>query len=447
MKTRKEFIKNCCYPKLPPNTCSIRRFYSTKTHKQKWLWLGGRLKKDRSTNCFLLTAQSVQIKCTVSPDCHLSFDFTGNKNNHSPQKKILWENAFSLLRDGDCMVINIQKAHILNSREIQEIGQIVLISVCTTQILESSGTEKQQSDWFDFLSWIQMAMQQIGLFPVKTPSLLNTVGSEPELDVFETNLNLKNGVQKMFLPTSPEIYMKRLLCRGWTDIFEIKKCFRNNESGIFNSCEFYLLEWYRAYSPLENLIEDLSYLIQFLSQKFQYSGSVVLKKTSMKYLFKKHVKMDLKPDSSKQDFINQLKKLSVPFNTSQSISDLFYLLFLNRIEPFIDKDIPLIIYDYPPFQKAYAKINEKGWVSRFEFFWKGMELANAFDEVVKPEEQERRFREEHQKRSRKLPIPKELLKDMKGGMPLSSGIALGLDRLFMAFTKLKRIQQLQCFLD
>ena len=447
MKTREELIKHCCYPELPIQTCSLRRFYSHISDSQNWLWVGGKLTQLLdSGEGFVLSAQSIQIKCFLSPNCHLSFKFENKKNSQSTQKIFKWNKISSLLREGDSVVIGLKNTHVVDNKEIHKIEQIVLVSVCTTKVLKSPSTEKYQRQWFDFLKWTREAMELINLFPVKTPSLLNAVGSEPDLNIFETTLYSKTGSRKMFLPTSPEIYMKRLLCRGWTDIYEIKKCFRNMEFGSLNSCEFYLLEWYRAYSPLNVLIEDLSYLFQFLSRKFEYKEFAPFKTISMKELFKEYLTMDLNPDSSKQDFINQLKKMLIPFDASQSLDDLFYLLFLNGIEPFIDGNTPLIIYNYPPFQKAYAQINKEGWASRFELFWRGMELANAFNEVVNPKEQEKRFHEEHQKRKQKLPIPSELLEDMQGGMPVSSGVALGLDRLFMIFTQTTSIQKAQCFL-
>ena len=127
------------------------------------------------------------------------------------------------------------------------------------------------------------------------------------------------------------------------------------------------------------------------------------------------------------------------------------MLFLNYIEPYLDKEVPLIIYDYPVFQKAYARIGKEGWALRFEFFWKDMELANAFDEVIESGEQLERFQNDNLKRKKcekkEVPLAYSLLNDMEAGMPPSAGIALGLDRLFLAFKGLDDISKIRFFTE
>ena len=306
--------------------------------------------------------------------------------------------------------------------------------------------ERIFSLWFAFLRDIRSILEKRGLKPVETPSLVKCPGTEPELDPFE----IKGSGSKKFLITSPEMHLKRLLCQGFTNIYEIKKCFRNNELGRFSSSEFYLLEWYRAYKPLSFLIEDLQEILQGLAKKIKCAVPPPIQKVSMKELFKKHLNIHLKTTDSKKDFIKYVQAKNIPFSQTHSTSDLFHLLFLNGIEPHLDPSTPLIIDNYPPFQKAFAKINKAGWASRFEFFWKGFELANAFDEVTDPIEQKRRFAEhlKTRKKQNKTTVPedKELLKDMKNsGMPPSAGIALGLERLFIAFYNLKNILMLPFF--
>ncbi len=296
---------------------------------------------------------------------------------------------------------------------------------------------RRQKEWFAFLDLVHLAMQKAGLQRVETPTLTDCMGTEPDLNFFETSLLEKAGHRTLFLSPSPEMNMKRLVCQGWTDIYEIKKCFRNREDGPLNSTEFSMLEWYRTKAGLDQIIKDLNFLLDFLSQKM--GGHLVPqpKKISMKKLFRHYLDMELKPQASKEDFIPVLKKHAIPFKSFHDLSDLFHLLWLNKIEPYLDPEIPLIVSDYPSFQKAYARLNTKGWAMRFELFWQGMELANAFDEVTDPKEQRRRFQAERQTRKTKgqpeIPFPDTLLKAMEKGMPHCAGVALGLDRLFMAF--------------
>ncbi len=305
-----------------------------------------------------------------------------------------------------------------------------------------------QEKWVDFLGFTHQAMRSLKLQVVRTPSLLRATGLEPEIEAFETQLKpfLGGKGERRFLPTSPEIPMKQLLCQGFKNIYEIKQCFRNSEKGPLNHTEFYLLEWYRTHTPLSTLTEDLNTMIGFLSQKMGKDSFPAIQKFSMRHLFQKHLSFELRPDNTKQDFKAVLKKKSLPFKSSDTLSDLFHLLFLNGIEPYLPSG-PLVIYNYPPFQKAYARLNKEGWALRFEFFWKGMELANAFDEVRDFEEQKARFEAENKVRRQQKkparPVPQALLNGMKKTpLPPCVGIALGLERLFMALTGLKNIHSL-----
>ncbi|MDE0119345.1 MAG: hypothetical protein OXM55_04970 [Bdellovibrionales bacterium] len=454
MKTRNDFIQYCCYPFLPAKSFSVSYLYhfNHKTHLTKH-WLGGRITGEVKANNFSLSAQSHKVNCFVSENDRLFFDF--NKN----AKSLTWKEVFSFLREGDHLLVQLSSDEFKNKTqsaslyEISNIEKIVLVSVNKTEKMLSSSTavvQKQQS-WFDFLDEVHKGMRELGLKRVATPTLVDCPGTEPDLDFFETELYFSTEARKkkMFLISSPEIYMKRLLCCGWTDLYEVKKCFRNKEAGLLNYSEFYMLEWYRAYSHLPILIEDLQFFLNYLSNKITGSSFPKLKKISMKELFKQKVGMELHPSSAKEDFIRELKNKNIPFEESGDIEDLFYLLFLNEIEPHLDQKTPLVIYDYPPFQKAYARIGPEGWASRFELFWKGMELANAFDEVITKEEQNSRFEEDirkrHEQEKQKVPSSHKLLDDMQAGMPPCSGIALGLDRLFLAFKGLKSIDQIRLF--
>ena len=453
MKTRADLIQSCCYPILPEKSGSLYHFYNSnnKAHLTKQ-WLGGRITGEAKADTFSISAQLHEIKCFVSAECRLFFDFDENA------KHVAWKEVSSLLREGDHLLVQLDsdwRKNIVQHNslhEIRNIKKLILISVNKTDkmLSSSSAVVREQQSWFDFLEEVHRGMKELGLKRVATPTLVDCPGTEPDLDLFETELYSPSEVRKkIFLTSSPEMYMKRLLCRGWADIYEVKKCFRNKEIGQINHSEFYLLEWYRAYASLNILIEDLQSFLNFLSEKITGSSFPQLKKVSMQELFKKRLNMELRPSSSKEDFIHELKKKNIPFEKSWDIEDLFYLLFLNEIEPHLDHKTPLIIYDYPPFQKAYARIGPRGWASRFELFWKGMELANAFDEVIGTEEQKERFEEDAFKRQKRgkqaVPPAHKLLDDMQAGMPPSSGIALGLDRLFLAFKDLNSIDQIRLF--
>ena len=432
MKNRQDLLGYCTYPFLPKKaSCSLEAFTKNRIHRD---WLGGSLIGKILKDSFVLRSQSQKMSCSVSPKCLVFSDF------HSNSQGLLWTDLFSFFKEGDHLMLSTEEADFAEEdliKELKNIKKIVLLSVNKEQKKKFvvSNLENQKK-WFQFLDKVSKAMQALGLKQVTTPSLVDCPGTEPDLDFFSVSKN-------KFLSSSPELPLKRLLCRGLTDVYEIKKCFRKEELGPHHHPEFYMLEWYRAYSDLNVLIEDLYFLLNFLSEKQKFPP---LKEISMQELFKECIGINLEPHFSRKDLASELKKNNIPFNSSLTIDDLFYLLFLNKIEPHLEKKTPTIVYDYPPFQRAYSRVNSKGWASRFELFWQGMELANAFDEIIKPEEQARRFQEDNLKRKNKgrMPIPEanDFLKDMEKGMPPTAGIALGLERLFMVFHNLKDIKHL-----
>ena len=474
MKDRKNLIQQCRYPFLPKNSFSLSRFLSGLKNKtfpldgEAGFWLGGSLTDPIDLTGFSLNSQFQTIKCFVSKTASLFFDFNKEAKNYK------WSKVFSHLRPGDHLLLYIQnpkqkylspacrvlnkssstssKPHLL-SGEIKNIQKLVLLSVNKKpKNLHSDFfvAVRHQADLLEFLNTVHKALKKMGLKQVSTPCLIDSPGTE--LDMFETQFyspRKEKSFKKLFLITSPEINMKRMICQGYTDIYEITKCFRNKELGPTHHLEFYLLEWYRAYASLNALIKDLKYLLNFLSQKTRACQFPPLRCVSVQKLFHQHVGMTLSPVSSKKDFALFLNKKNIPFKKSASTEDLFHLLFLNEIEPKLDPETPFIVYNYPVFQKAYARIGPKGWAFRFELFWKGMELANAFDEVIEDSEQKQRFIEEqfNRQKTSKPPVPfsRDLLKNMRGGMPPSAGIALGLDRLFLAFKGLHNINQTKLF--
>ena len=292
-------------------------------------------------------------------------------------------------------------------------------------------------EWEGFLDFVKSFFKGRGLLHVGTPTLLKAVGTEPHLEPFITKISLKEGEQKAFLPTSPELSLKKFLCLGGTDFFEIKKCFRNGEFGPLHQPEFFLLEWYRAFFSLEDLIEDLYCFLDYVTKLSLFKGSSCsVEILTVRELFLKHLGFSLTPHTGEEELKNLLKKKEIPFSKEQTFEDMFHLLFLNSIEPQFPRDRPVIVKDYPPALRAYSRLNEEGWASRFELYWRGMELANAFHEVNQSWEQEALFKKELEKNSSLYrPIDEEFLSLMKKGMPPSSGIALGLDRLFAALCK------------
>ena len=308
---------------------------------------------------------------------------------------------------------------------------------------------KKSQNWFEFVRAVQDFFLSQGFCPVETPALVKSPGTEPHLEFFSTIKNTKGVQNKMWLSPSPEMHLKKILCRGGKNIFEIHKCFRNNESSSQHLREFYMLEWYRAGAELDSLADDLEKLLEYLKEKKLVSFPLKpFKVFSVSELFKSCCEVDLTPKSKARDLIPALKKFQIPFDVSGSFEEFFHLLFLNKIEPCLIPETPAIVRYYPPSLRAYSRLSAQGWAERFEFYWQGLELANAFYEIKDPQEQKKVFKQDLrlrvQKNAEEVTEDKELMDEMKT-MPSSSGIALGLERLFMAVTGLADISKIHPF--
>ena len=308
-----------------------------------------------------------------------------------------------------------------------------------------------QREFYSFLNLISDFFQNQGLEKVYTPSLVKCPGLEPYLHGFKTQFKYGGRVKDYYLPTSPVLHLKKLICLGMSDLFEIKTCFRNDELTDHHRPEFQMLEWYRVGAELDLLKEDISKLLNFLQSKgFLENTSALPKEVSMAELFKNYLDFELTPETNKESLSKLLESLNINVESNDSWDDLFFKVFVNHIEPkFKEYSQPLIVSDYPPSQAALAKLNKKGWADRFELYINGVELANAFNELSEPKEQLKRFKND-QKIKEGLgfdtpPIDDEFMKALEMGLPQTAGIALGLDRLFMVCKGFDKLEKFNLF--
>ncbi len=282
----------------------------------------------------------------------------------------------------------------------------------------------------------------------RTPLLVPSPGMEPHIRPFR----LESGA---FLPTSPEFAMKRLLVGGLERIFQISSSFRFEPVSPIHHPEFQMLEWYRAYSGYESIMKDTEELFEFIAKK--KNGSPVIRfgqdeidlktpwpRTTVRELFLQHTGLKISEDLPIHALRTYCEKQGHPAPADASWDDLYFLIWLNEIEPKLPKNRPLIIYHYPPSQAALAvtEIGSDGhrWAKRFEFYIAGIELGNAFEELTDPVEQRARF-ENDQKVRREVygnqypesPIDEDFLEALAEGMPPSGGIAVGVDRMVQLF--------------
>jgi len=291
-----------------------------------------------------------------------------------------------------------------------------------------------------------------GFLEVDTPALVPSPGMELHLFAFNTEYISEDGSRRveLFLPTSPEYHMKRLLAAGFEKIFQICKSFRNGESFHLHNPEFTMLEYYRAYADSAAIMEDLEQLGESLAGVNRTDGvmhgdgvidfTTPWQRLTVREAFERYGGMDLPAEDCADEFRGSAIDAGVEsVKADDSWEDVFYKTFLLKIEPKLGAEKPVFLTEYPASMSALAKRSERdpSVCERFELFAGGMELANGFTELNDPVEQRRRF-EEDVRRRRELgmtphPIDERLLDALETGMPPSGGVAVGFDRLVMLF--------------
>ena len=284
---------------------------------------------------------------------------------------------------------------------------------------------------------------------VETPLMVASPDIEPTLTPFETTVKTPEGKSYLAgLITSPEYSMKKLLGMGAQKIFTLTKVFRNMESfgGIHNP-EFTMLEWYTQGEDMFACMNETELLVRETFTAFGSDAGIIERK-SVNELFVELIGVDLSV-ATQQELIDACIRLNVHIDDSDSESDLFYRLFLSKIEPtFSDRNI--FVYNYPKYQAALARLTPDGkFGERFELYYNGVELCNAFTELTDPIEQRKRFEEETKTRIEQgktvFPIDEDLLSLLASVRNPSFGNALGVDRLLMVATGKKSLEDVLPF--
>lgn len=328
-------------------------------------------------------------------------------------------------------------------------SEVVLLAPQQNPLPHRTFDKELTQKWGAYLQFIRQFFTSQGFVELKTPSLVVCPGTEPSLDVFSTQLKVGSRQEKLFLPTSPELHLKKSLALGAEKVFELAPCFRNGEVTEKHQPEFLMLEWYRSYASLIQIKEDLIKLVQQAAQALKVAGPEKVSTFSVAELFKLHCDFDLKPETSKEELKALAEKIGVDVRSAESIDDYFFLIFMDKIESQLPADELVFVEKYPPYQAALARLTADGWGDRFEAYWKGLELCNAFHELNDPTVQRLRSKEDLQKKlemnKEPIALDTEFFQCLDAGMPPSGGIALGVERLFMALNGLDRISRLYLF--
>ncbi len=287
-----------------------------------------------------------------------------------------------------------------------------------------------------------------GFLETRTPLLVASPGMEAHINPFK----LTTGA---YLPTSPEFAMKRLLVGGLEKIFQICPAFRNEPKSNTHNPEFTLLEFYRAKVNELTIQKDTENLFLHIAKKLTGATSIRYQdqtinltppwpRFKIRNLFKTHTGIILEETQSLDQLKKSAKKLGITVTDNDSWDDIYFKIWLNCIEQKLPKNKAVFVEDYPASQASLAIIenDENGfpWAKRFEIYVGGLELGNAFRELCAPEEYRKRFIKEMETRkaayANTFPptlFDENFLNILKEGLPPSSGIAIGVDRLIMLF--------------
>lgn len=307
-----------------------------------------------------------------------------------------------------------------------------------------------------------------GFLEVETPVLVAAPGQEPHLRPFETAYHGRAGSRPMYLATSPEYAMKRLLALGFERIFQVTRSFRDgaDELSPLHHPEFTLLEWYRAWEGLGDVARDVERLLAATATALR--GTPRIERSgracdlaagaawiSVEQAFRELADVDLEPylDGDDAAFVASLPASvrRVGDGAREQADSAYFRLLIERIEPELGIGRPAYLCRYPARHAALAELcgDDARVAERFESYVLGIELGNAFQELRDPAEQERRLRAEQRERLRAggaaLPIDDGFLAALRSGLPPCAGIAIGVDRLHLLLAGARQISDVRPF--
>jgi lysyl-tRNA synthetase class 2 len=282
-----------------------------------------------------------------------------------------------------------------------------------------------------------------GYTEVETPYAVPVPGEEVHLRAFRTERVGSDGARTpLWLHTSPEFAMKRLLVAGAGPIWQLARVWRNEEGSDTHAAEFTMLEWYRPGASLAGLMDETEALLRAVLPPLP-----PFERITMADAFTRWVGADVL--GTAENAASLAAQAGVTLRPGESWEDLFFRLLLDRVEPHLGRERPTFLTHWPAPQAALARRDpaDPRAALRFELFVRGMELANAFEELTDPAEQRARFAADRARREALYgpgwDTDEDFLAALDHGMPAGSGIALGFDRLAMIASGATRIEQVQ----
>jgi lysyl-tRNA synthetase class 2 len=284
-----------------------------------------------------------------------------------------------------------------------------------------------------------------------TPPMVENPGMEVHIHPFAVSHTGASVMTGKYLHTSPEFHMKELLSKGLEKIFTLSYCFRDEPDSETHRPQFVMLEWYRAHEHYTQIMRDTEALITHCAEVLNRNGvpvktpylSLTPTRMTMRECFLEMLGADLFDLLEVKNLRRYIEKdhTDVPMpSIPLPWDDLFFLLFLNKVEPQF-RSIPFLLLSEFPAQMAALstlKKDDPRVCERFEVYLNGLELCNAYNELTDIKEQKLRFERQAKEKNElygyTLPEAKILFNALERGLPPSSGIAMGVDRLLMGLT-------------
>jgi lysyl-tRNA synthetase class 2 len=312
-----------------------------------------------------------------------------------------------------------------------------------------------------------------GFLEVETPARVRAPGQEIHLDAIASGAGGDGNAR--WLVTSPEYHMKRLLGAGFERIIQIGKAWRAGEVGPHHQPEFLIAEWYRADAPLAAIADDCEALVRVAAGAVRRVGDPErvpvppaarsggqsppaldlhgpFERTTVREVVREHAGVALDGDETVEALAAKARAAGVDVAGRDSWDDVFFQLWLDRVEPRLGRGRPTFVFDWPAPLGALArrKADDPRLVERFELYANGLELANAFGELTDADEQRARFAAESATRARLgkavYAVDEALLAALPRMRP-TAGVALGMDRLVMLVLGAADIRDVVAFAD
>lgn len=300
-----------------------------------------------------------------------------------------------------------------------------------------------------------------GFLEVETPILQTCPVIDAHIRAFGTDLRGVDGeiARKLYLHTSPEFAMKKLMVAGMERIYQICHVFRNAEDTARHSPEFTMIEWYRTNADYTDIMKDCEELLRAVAYKagikrfvYKQFGSDPFddfERLTVREAFVRYTGFDIADYLEDTDGLRaKVRGMGLRAADDDQWDDLFFRVMDAKIEPNLGMMRPTFLCDYPIAMASLSKPkkDDPRFAERFELYVCGIELANAFSELTDAAEQRRRYHIEMDIKERlygeRYPLDEDFIAALEHGMPESGGIALGIDRLIMLATGAGKIEEI-----